>query len=156
MKTSITIKIIFLISIISIFTIGNCLATNGWDIEITPNSDLGSDNDQKIVNAGNQIIGIIQMVGVAIAVVMLIMLGIKYMIAKKKKKADIKKTATIYIIGAVILFGASGILQIIKNVVTGQQHIHDYQEVSSYTQNGRVVTVMRCTICGAEEEFMQI
>ena len=156
MKTSITIKIIFLISIISIFTIGNCLAANGWDIEITPNSDLGSDNDQKIVNAGNQIIGIIQMVGVAIAVVMLIMLGIKYMIAAPDEKADIKKTATIYIIGAVILFGASGILQIIKNVVTGQQHIHDYQEVSSYTQNGRVVTVMRCTICGAEEEFMQI
>ena len=156
MKTSITIKVILIIIVISIFTAGTCLATSGWDIEMTPNSDLGNGNDQKIVNAGNQIIGIIQIVGVAIAIVMLIILGIRYMIAAPDGKADIKKTATIYIIGAVLLFGAVGILQIIRVFVTGQQHVHDYQQIGSYTQNGRVVAVVRCTICGEEDEWMQI
>lgn len=63
----------------------------------------------------NFILGIAQVVGVAVAVIMLIVLAIKYISAAPGDKAEIKKHAVVYIVGAVILFAATGILQIIKN-----------------------------------------
>lgn len=62
----------------------------------------------------------------ATAVILLIILAIKYMQAAPGEKADIKKSAVVYVIGAVILFGAVGIMETIKqfsasinNTVTG-------------------------------------
>ena len=62
----------------------------------------------------NQILGIVQVIGVGVAVIMLIALAIKYISAATTDKAEIKKSATMYIVGAVLLFGATGLLQIIK------------------------------------------
>ena len=67
----------------------------------------------------NRILGsiltIVQVVGCGIAVIMLIVLAIKYISAAPGDKADIKKHAVVYVVGAVVLFAASGILQIVKN-----------------------------------------
>lgn len=67
----------------------------------------------------NRIIGsvitIVQVVGVGVAVIMLIVLAIKYISAAPGDKADIKKHAVVYVVGAVVLFAASGILGIVKN-----------------------------------------
>ena len=60
------------------------------------------------------ILTIIQVVGAGGAVIMLIVLAIKYMVAAPGDKADIKKSASIYILGAVILISTSGILGIIR------------------------------------------
>ena len=46
---------------------------------------------------------------------MLIVLAIKYISAAPSDKAEIKKHAVVYVVGAIVLFAASGILQIIKN-----------------------------------------
>lgn len=70
----------------------------------------------------NRIIGsvltIVQVVGCGVAVIMLIVLAIKYISAAPGDKADIKKHAVVYVVGAVVLFAASGILQIVKNFAT--------------------------------------
>jgi hypothetical protein len=67
----------------------------------------------------NRIIGsvltIVQVVGSGVAVIMLIVLAIKYISAAPGDKADIKKHAVVYVVGAVVLFAASGILGIVKN-----------------------------------------
>ncbi len=63
----------------------------------------------------NIILGVVQVIGIAIAVIMLVVLAIKYVSAAPSDKADIKKSVWVYVVGAVVLFGASGILQIIKN-----------------------------------------
>ena len=52
----------------------------------------------------------------AAAVIMLIFVGIKFITASPEGKAEIKKTAIIYVVGAILLFAASGILAIIKNL----------------------------------------
>lgn len=52
-------------------------------------------------------------IGVGIALVILIVISCKYMISAPGDRADIKKNAVPYLIGAVVLFGASGILGII-------------------------------------------
>ena len=57
---------------------------------------------------------IAQVVGVGVAVIMLIVLAIKYISAAPGDKADIKKHAVPYIVGAVCLFAGAGILQIIE------------------------------------------
>ncbi len=73
----------------------------------------------------NRIVGailtIVQVVGMGIAVIMLIVLAIKYISAAPGDKADIKKHAVVYVVGAVVLFAASGILQIIKKFASNIQ-----------------------------------
>ena len=64
----------------------------------------------------NGVLGIVQVVAVTIAVIMLIILGIKYVSASPSEKADIKQGAMIYVVGAILLFGSAGILQIIKGL----------------------------------------
>lgn len=71
-------------------------------------------------NAGlvSNILGLIQFVGVAIALGMLIVIGIQYVTASSAKKGEIKDTAINYLFGAVCIFAATGILQGIKGLVT--------------------------------------
>lgn len=69
-----------------------------------------------VQNIGGYILGVAQVIGMVVAVVMLVVLAIKYISAAPNDKAEIKKHAVVYIVGAIVLFAASGILQIIKNV----------------------------------------
>lgn len=78
--------------------------------------DTSSEGAGKLSNFGNIVLGMVQVVAVAVAVIMLVVLGVKYMSAAPSDKADIKKSATGYIVGAVLLFGATGVLQIIKSL----------------------------------------
>lgn len=66
---------------------------------------------KKIVTS---IINIVKIVATGVAIIMLTVLAIKYMSAAPGDKADIKKHAVVYVVGAVVLFGAAGILQIIE------------------------------------------
>ncbi|MGN1299375.1 MAG: hypothetical protein ACI4UE_05280 [Candidatus Scatovivens sp.] len=72
----------------------------------------GISETRKIIG---RIITIVQLFGVSISVIMLIILGMKYMIASAGDKAEIKKHLTTYVVGAVVLFGSAGILEIVKN-----------------------------------------
>lgn len=69
-----------------------------------------------IDNTAVTVITIARVVGVAIATVMLITIAIKYMVSSAGDRADIKKHAVAYVVGAMVLFGAVGILGIIQSV----------------------------------------
>lgn len=104
--------IIMVLMILSIFgNIFNVFAdVNPGDF--TPDTEAtGATKSKTLIN---QILGIVQVIGVGVAVIMLIALAIKYISAAPTDKAEIKKSATMYIVGAVLLFGATGLLQIIK------------------------------------------
>lgn len=68
----------------------------------------------KVENITGTIISVVRIAGVAIAVVMLLTLAMKYMSAAPGEKADIKKSAIVYVVGAVVLFAVVGILGIIE------------------------------------------
>lgn len=68
-----------------------------------------------VTNIIGALINIIQIIGTGVAIIMLIVLAIKYISAAPGDKADIKKHAVVYVVGAIVLFAATGILQIIKN-----------------------------------------
>jgi hypothetical protein len=59
---------------------------------------------------------IFRIVGVTAAILMLLVVAMKYMTSAPSEKAEIKKSAVVYIVGAVILFAVTGILGIISNL----------------------------------------
>ena len=86
------------------------------EFEIKPDDKTGASNSMK--NIINSVLSVVQVIGMGVAVIMLVVLAIKYISAAPGDKADIKKHAVVYVVGAVVLFAASGILGIIKNFAT--------------------------------------
>lgn len=62
-----------------------------------------------------QVLGVVQAIAVAFAIGMLLYVGIKYTMASANEKADLKKGSISYVIGAVIIFGASGLIGIVRD-----------------------------------------
>lgn len=80
-----------------------------------------SDNSGAAASVQNMIGGaltVVQVVGSGVAVIMLIVLAIKYISAAPSDKAEIKKHAVVYVVGAIVLFAASGIIGIVRNFAT--------------------------------------
>lgn len=63
-----------------------------------------------------KVLGFVQFVAYAIALGMLIYVGIKYVMASANEKADLKSALVKYVIGAIIIAGASTILGWIMNI----------------------------------------
>ena len=74
---------------------------------------VSTDNTQNIQNLGGRIIGIVRVVGTIAAVAMLIVLGIKYMMGSAEERAEYKKTLFPYFIGAILIFAATNLADII-------------------------------------------
>lgn len=72
-----------------------------------------------VTTIAGSIITITRVICAAIAIIMLSVLGMKYMMAAPSDKADIKKHAVVYIIGAFVMFACTGILGIIQNFADG-------------------------------------
>ena len=62
------------------------------------------------------VIGIVQVICYAAAIIMLIILGVQFITASPEGKAQIKKSAIQYVIGAIIVFAAGTLLGIIANM----------------------------------------
>jgi hypothetical protein len=60
------------------------------------------------------VITITRIVAAGIAIIMISVLAMKYMTAAPSEKADIKKHAIPFVVGAIIMFSVSGILGIIQ------------------------------------------
>lgn len=76
----------------------------------------GSGVTQGLQNTVGNVIGIVQFICYAAAIVLVVMLGVKFMTASPDGKAEIKKSAIIYIVGAVLVFAAGALLQLVKGV----------------------------------------
>lgn len=107
------VSLIVLLLIASLTTFSFCVDPSLVD-DGTINVTSGAG--QEVQQTANRIIGIFQFVGTAAAVIILVFIGIKYMSAAPSEKADIKKSAVIYIIGAVLLFAATNVVAIIFNL----------------------------------------
>ena len=65
---------------------------------------------------GSTVLGYIQWFGYAMAVGMLLYIGIKYMMSSANDKADLKKGSVNYVIGAVIVAAAATIVGILSRI----------------------------------------
>ena len=117
MKNKIMKISVILIMILLVVFITNVEASGMID-QIQQNIKTDTGAAKSATSFGKNIIGAIQVGGVGIAIIMLLYIAMKYMIAAPSEKAEYKKTLISYTIGAVILFGAMGILELVKNVMT--------------------------------------
>ncbi len=75
-------------------------------------ADTSTAGIQKV---GNQIVTIVSVVGSLAAVIVLVVLGIKYMMGSADERAEYKKTLMPYVIGAALVFAASAIAGMVYN-----------------------------------------
>ena len=81
------------------------------------NDMKGTSSDaQEIKTVGNKVIQILSVIGSILSVIVIIVLGIKYMMGSVEEKAEYKRTLLPYLIGAAFIFAASSIAGIVYEV----------------------------------------
>lgn len=75
-------------------------------------------DEQEFLELGKTIITIIRILGTIIAVITLMIIGLRYMFGSLEERANYKETMIPYIIGAIMLFTIPNVLGIIYELVT--------------------------------------
>ena len=118
-KSLITKAVALAIMVVSILTLSCSLfesnaATEGV-IDPSTLSGMSVSGTGQIATLGNQAITIMSVVGSVVAVIVLIVLGLKYMMGSTEEKAEYKKTLLPYVIDATFIFAASAIAGVVYN-----------------------------------------
>lgn len=101
----------------------NTTNTTASDLIINPDNykptevkgeDLGTGKSK-----AEKLIGIITTIGIIVSISSVMILGIKYMVGSIEERAEYKKTMLPVLIGMILLFGTSTILNIINAVING-------------------------------------
>ena len=79
----------------------------GWN-EIYENPGNAFDTAQ------NVIVGLVQVIGYIVSVIMVTIIGIKYIFTSPEGKAEVKKQLIPFLIGALLLFSATTLVSIIS------------------------------------------
>ena len=110
-----SVKVLTVVAILLIFV---SITTFVLAAPPNPSEYTGDDNysgTSSIGKIGNQLIQIISTVGSIASVIVLVVIGIKYMMGSAEEKAEYKKTLLPYIIGAAFVFAASTIATFVFN-----------------------------------------
>lgn len=112
-----TIKIFSIILMVSIFVLflSNTVfaASPKGAEEIITGLKPNYKDEAGLTGVGQKIINIISTVAIVISVIVLLIIGIKYMLGSASEKAEYKKTMIPYLVGAIIIFGAGAIAQVV-------------------------------------------
>jgi len=109
-KTSLKILAILLVAFMLISTMLPAFAAT--DPKKYTGTGATADTS-KIDNLGQSIVKIVSTIGSIVSVIILVVLGIKYMMGSAEEKAEYKKTLLPYIIGAALVFAASTIASMV-------------------------------------------
>lgn len=115
MKFSKITKIVTALVMVGTVTLSANMVFADTSISIPKETNAGYAGTGLSATMSN-ILGIVTVICYAAAVIMLLYLGVKYITASPEGKAEIKKSAIQYVIGAVLVFAAGTVLNIIKNI----------------------------------------
>ena len=118
MKRNISRIAFCLIIILSIICITTVSATSIIG-ELDSNKNNMTDAGKSVGETGKTIVAAIKIIGTGIAILMLLYIAIKYMVVAPSEKAEFKKTAVVYAIGAVVLFAAPRLVELVMDVSQG-------------------------------------
>lgn len=119
-----------IISIVIILLVNLVICCNNIALGISSIEDLiddatmqnvstPDDSESGIVSGINGVIGLLQFVGSGISIIVVTILGMKYILASPADKADVKKSIMPIIIGCVLLFGAVNLVSAIMSFSDG-------------------------------------
>lgn len=115
MKKFLKVFIIIAIVLTIVLTCVSVIAIETTKFNPKNYTDPGGEGE--IRNIGSNIIFAFQAVGAFFATGILAYVGIQYMIASPSEKADIKGRMVPYIVGAMMVFSMTAILQIAKTIM---------------------------------------
>lgn len=116
MKTRTAKILVAIATLLLVMVMGISVAQALTPSEITGNASTEVSNSVKDI--GGKVLGVLQVAGVVISVIILVVIGIKYMMGSAEEKAEYKKTMMPYIIGAIIIFAAPTIANVVYNFGT--------------------------------------
>ena len=117
MKKQVKIVSIILVIMIVLMAVSNVvLAVPDLSGDIKDMANGSGNKPTKVLDLGKTIVSIMQTVGIVVAVVVLLILGIKYMIGSAEEKAEYKKTMIPYLVGAILIFASTTIVNVVYNI----------------------------------------
>lgn len=121
-KLLITIMVIFII-LFNLF-IPNAYAGPLQDIMnraegFVNNGENGGNviNNDALKEGSNTLYNVLLVIGIAVAFIWGIVLGIQFVTGSLGEKADVKKNLIVYVIGCIIIFGAFGIWRLLLQLL---------------------------------------
>lgn len=115
------IMVIMLAMLILFSTLAKVNSQSNPNFEIDPfesGNSVKTDVDDLVNNTATTVVAVLRIVSVAIAMVVLLTIAMKYMISSAGDRADIKKHAVAYVTGTVILFAATQIIAVLIDVAS--------------------------------------
>ena len=112
-----TILIILLFLILNCLNVSKVYATQSRVPDVNNFKPTEDPIPNEVTDVGGRIVTIVQTIGTAIAVISLMIMGIKYMMAGVEEKADYKKTMIPYLIGCLLLFATVAIVSAIYYII---------------------------------------
>lgn len=89
---------------------------HGGDDFIQSSSGSIKINNSDLYDVSNFVYNILLIIGMAVAVVIAAILGIKFMIGSMEEKAQIKESMLPFVVGCVVVFAAFGIWKIFVTI----------------------------------------
>ena len=110
--------ILVIMSILCLSLILSCFVckSNATGLDILQNPDSykqNNDDNSGAVEIGNIVVWLVRTVGEAIAVIMLLIIGIKYLLGSVEEKAEYKQSMWPYVLGAVLIFAGAALTNVI-------------------------------------------
>lgn len=112
-RNKVVVILLMLIILIASFFITNYCYADDLGLGSLNNYKGGAATPEKLSNRVGKILGIIRIIGTVTSVVMLIVIGLKFMLGSVEEKAEYKQSLKPYIIGALLLFTGTIIPQVI-------------------------------------------
>ena len=83
------------------------------------NGDNGKNviNNDALKEGSNTLYNVLLVIGIAVAFIWGIVLGIQFITGSLGEKADVKKNLIVYLVGCVIIFGAFGIWRLLLQLL---------------------------------------
>ncbi|MBB1523140.1 MAG: hypothetical protein HG467_002820 [Clostridiales bacterium] len=125
-----SLKILLSILLVMAFLMPMAFAASGQiqgntvDVrELQPSANNEEVSKQNMIKLTRKVLEILQLIGIAVGLVMIVIIGIKSIIsAGGKDRPDIKNVVIDYVFGAICIFGATGILTSIQQLVAQFQN----------------------------------
>lgn len=120
------ISIFFIIMIVILGDINTCFADGTLTVDgimkgaedfISEGQSSSIIDDKALKSTSNFLYNLLLGIGIIVAVVVGVILGIKYMIGSVDEKAELKETLWAYLISCFVVFGAFGIWKIVVKIL---------------------------------------
>lgn len=105
----------FIVILLTIILLCNTCFASAGQIDVNSINITESKIDELKPLLQN-ILGFVQVLGSAVSVIIIVVIGIKYMWSSAEEKFEIKQTVIYYFIGAVLLFATVNLITIIYNI----------------------------------------